>query len=223
MTFRTSAMVYLVLAIIILTPLVASADPGCITSNGNLLIESTGIYEVEIGGPTQCFDYDSINVLGTTTFDLGSIIDVNIINGYSPTGTFEILTSVGAITDNGIDLDPSDMSTFSLTVNANNVVLTAIGAGLTGDFDGDNDVDGADFLLWQRGGSPSPLSPTDLADWQANYGAGTLLSAAAVAVPEPSCIMLLNLGALAALGWRRSPRRQNIDPNRTGIEPVPRD
>ena len=215
MTFRTSAMVYLVLAIIILTPLVARADPGCITANGNLLIESTGIYEVEIGGTTKCQEYDSTDVLGTTTFDLGSIIDVNIINGYSPTGTFEILTSVGAITDNEIALHASDVGAFMLSVNTNNVVLTAIGTSLTGDFDGDNDVDGADFLLWQRGGSPSPLSSTDLADWQSNYDAGTLLSAAAVgasagfaAVPEPSSFMLLNLGALAVLGWRRSPRSQ---------------
>ncbi len=45
---------------------------------------------------------------------------------------------------------------------------------LPGDFDGDGDVDGRDFLAWQRGGSPNPLSASDLADWQANYGMGSL-------------------------------------------------
>ena len=31
--------------------------------------------------------------------------------------------------------------------------------GQPGDFDGDDDVDGQDFLIWQRGGSPTALSP----------------------------------------------------------------
>lgn len=41
--------------------------------------------------------------------------------------------------------------------------------------DGDGDVDGRDFLIWQRGGSPSAadgVSSSDLAIWQSNYGAG---------------------------------------------------
>ena len=54
-----------------------------------------------------------------------------------------------------------------------------------GDFDEDGDVDGADFLKWQR-------DPTigNLADWQANYGAASSL-AAAEAVPEPASLMIL--------------------------------
>lgn len=62
-------------------------------------------------------------------------------------------------------------------------------AGEAGDFDGDGDVDGRDFLVWQRGNSPSSLSASDLADWQNNYGLATL--AAATAVPEPGCIATL--------------------------------
>jgi hypothetical protein len=58
-----------------------------------------------------------------------------------------------------------------------------------GDFDEDGDVDGRDFLEWQRGNSPNPLSSGDLSDWQNNYGAGSL--AATTAVPEPSCLSLL--------------------------------
>jgi hypothetical protein len=40
--------------------------------------------------------------------------------------------------------------------------------------DGDGDVDGRDFLVWQRSSSASSqgVSSGDLADWQANYGAG---------------------------------------------------
>jgi hypothetical protein len=39
-----------------------------------------------------------------------------------------------------------------------------------GNFDGDGDVDGRDFLIWQRGGSPTAGSAADLAAWQSNYG-----------------------------------------------------
>jgi hypothetical protein len=38
--------------------------------------------------------------------------------------------------------------------------------------DGDGDVDGRDFLLWQRGGSAGAIGGGDLADWQNNYGSG---------------------------------------------------
>jgi hypothetical protein len=58
-----------------------------------------------------------------------------------------------------------------------------------GDFDEDGDVDGRDFMQWQRGNSPDPLSASDLADWQSNYGFGSL--AAITAVPEPNCLALL--------------------------------
>lgn len=48
---------------------------------------------------------------------------------------------------------------------------------LSADFDVDGDVDGRDFLLWQRGGSPTPFSSTDLEDWQDHYGEPEALSA----------------------------------------------
>jgi len=41
---------------------------------------------------------------------------------------------------------------------------------LPGDFDDDGDVDGADFLSWQRGGSPNGINSSDLTDWEANFG-----------------------------------------------------
>lgn len=61
---------------------------------------------------------------------------------------------------------------------------------LEGDFDMDGDVDGQDFLLWQRGGSPSGPTAGDLAEWQRDYGIG-VFTASSNAVPEPSGIILL--------------------------------
>jgi hypothetical protein len=64
------------------------------------------------------------------------------------------------------------------------LAVVSTGPGSPGDFDNDGDVDGHDFLAWQRGGSPNPQSASDLADWQTNYGSGSLV-AGSVAVPEP--------------------------------------
>ncbi len=81
------------------------------------------------------------------------------------------------------------------------------------DFDNDGDVDGADFLIWQRGfgiGTQNfegdadfsgNVDGTDLAIWQNLYGTGPL--AAIGSVPEPSSVMLLLVSVLSCGGTRR--------------------
>jgi hypothetical protein len=76
-----------------------------------------------------------------------------------------------------------------------------ISTGPNGDYDNDGDVDGRDFLVWQRGGSPTPFSAGDLTAWQTNYGAGGPLTAVQ-AVPEPALLTLL-LPAATGLVMRR--------------------
>jgi hypothetical protein len=80
--------------------------------------------------------------------------------------------------------------------------------GLAGDFDKDGDVDGRDFLVWQRGGSPVPLSATDLSDWHTNFGA-TGLQAIFIAIPEPAAqiLGLLSAFVLYTTRWRTTPSK----------------
>jgi hypothetical protein len=77
---------------------------------------------------------------------------------------------------------------------------------VAGDYDYDRDVDGADFLLWQRDfGSTTNLAAdgdgslvvddADLNVWKTSFGASA--TAVIAAVPEPSALVLL---ATAALG-----------------------
>jgi hypothetical protein len=86
----------------------------------------------------------------------------------------------------------------------NDMILEAVAVELEGDFDDDGDVDGRDFLRWQRGGSPAPLSSGDLTAWQTNYGMGGL--AAVSAVPEPSTVCLIFFANITAVGLKRSSR-----------------
>jgi hypothetical protein len=76
------------------------------------------------------------------------------------------------------------------------VMYTAFATAVDGDFDNDGDVDGRDFLIWQRGGSPNGVgSASDLALWKANYGFGTLSAVSATtAVPEPTSLLLTVVG-----------------------------
>ncbi|WP_168205418.1 hypothetical protein [Bythopirellula goksoeyrii] len=80
---------------------------------------------------------------------------------------------------------------------------TVLTVGLAGDFDGNNKVNGLDFLKWQRGETPQPLSAAELADWEANYGTNIPISSTAV-VPESSSFMLAVLALIVSLHWRHS-------------------
>jgi len=81
-------------------------------------------------------------------------------------------------------------------------------ANLPGDFNGDNVVNGKDFLMWQRGQSSLPLNSNDLASWQGNYGMSELI--APFAVPEPRSIILVALTMLGSLISRIAGRLAEI-------------
>lgn len=57
-----------------------------------------------------------------------------------------------------------------VTVEARMDLLEAADGGVQGDFDGDGDADGQDFLIWQRGDSPLGGTQAELAAWEAGYG-----------------------------------------------------
>jgi hypothetical protein len=74
-------------------------------------------------------------------------------------------------------------------------------SGPPGDFDFDLDVDGEDFLLWQRG-LGTDYDDGDLADWRSSFGTSSTVAAAA-AVPEPATLLLSACGATALVLRRR--------------------
>lgn len=83
-------------------------------------------------------------------------------------------------------------------IRVDNVGLEFVPSTVTpGDFDGDGNVDGRDFLLWQR-----DTNVGNLADWQNNYGGGGELAAIA-AVPEPGSLLLVCAAAMFAGCCRR--------------------
>ncbi|MDZ4659952.1 MAG: hypothetical protein SH868_20435 [Bythopirellula sp.] len=82
-----------------------------------------------------------------------------------------------------------------------------------GDYDFDGDVDGRDFLIWQRaygtsdsmadGDDSGTVGPEDLVIWQDHYGETAPPVAASISVPEPAS---LALGVMSLLAMVRRPR-----------------
>ncbi len=114
-------------------------------------------------------------------------------DGYIPFNGFYLNGGSGGPTSRSID---------EIRLGTTFADVAPIAAGLDGDFDVDGDVDGADFLLWQQGGSPNGATAGDLALWQGSYGAGNV-SAAISGVPEPTSVLLLGIAGTLWVMRRR--------------------
>ncbi len=93
------------------------------------------------------------------------------------------------------------------TILASRFTVAAPATGVSGDFNGDEIVNGGDFLAWQRGQSPSRLGGGDLAAWKANFvgaAAGASAQATAAKVPEPAALVLaMAWGLCLVMNWSR--------------------
>jgi hypothetical protein len=110
------------------------------------------------------------------------------------------------------------------TILASRFSVMAPPPTLPGDFNGNGRVDGADFLVWQRGGSPNRLSASDLSLWRTNFGRTATVGAAGQ-VPEPGAMFLAMSCALAFKRLRARlllptpPRSGRASPTRTARAP----
>jgi hypothetical protein len=165
---------------------------------GSALVSGSLSYTTNGGSPL------AINIAGTFPLGVVTTNDLSLFRNSSPgVGQGDVLLlSSGSVTTNAnitAAAPPSGLYS-AIFVDVNGVQLgVGVGAavGRAGDFDLDQDVDGADFLKWQRGESPTPLSSGDLTDWRTNFGA-TSLGAASHAVPEPSTATLIIIMAVAS-------------------------
>ncbi|TWT92309.1 Autotransporter-associated beta strand repeat protein [Botrimarina colliarenosi] len=90
-------------------------------------------------------------------------------------------------------------------------VTTFVPFVLAGDYNNDGLVNAADYTVWRDGGplqnetaSPGVVDAADYAAWSDNYGAVGPSSATALAVPEPTTILLAFGAIVFALSGRRN-------------------
>lgn len=132
---------------------------GALTISGAYDQGAGAALAIEIGG-TNPTEFDTVSVSGAAT--LAGTLELTRINGFNPSAgsTFAIVTA-GSLTGTFTTVSGPAASGFSVSYTPTQVILTATGSGLTGDLDGDCDVDISDLaVLLSHYGTPSP-SPAD--------------------------------------------------------------
>jgi hypothetical protein len=169
-------------------------SPGTLTVDGDFIQDSNGELMIEVASGAR---FDRLVV--SDQLQAGGTLKV-VLTGSSPAAgnTFDIL-DWGSQGGTFAHVDLPSLAP-GLTWNTAELYISGVlgvdASNVPGDFDLDGDVDGRDFLMWQR-------NPTigNLADWQANYGAGSL--SASTAVPEPAALQLILMAAVAVYTQRR--------------------
>jgi hypothetical protein len=190
-------------------------SPGTLDISGNFAQNAGGVLKMEIASISS---FDQLNIGGALM--AGGTLDVDLLS-FSPVAgntfdLFDFASSLGSFT---LDLPTlgGGLEWFTdnlLTTGELGVVSASIVEDA--DFDGDGDVDGRDFLTWQRGfglteqqnnslgdaNGDGDIDAADLAVWQTQYGQPSEL-ATQTAVPEPTSLVLLATLGLGSC-FRRS-------------------
>jgi hypothetical protein len=139
-------------------------------------------------------------------------VNLTSMSTFAPTNSASLgnVFTVGGVRDiTFLYAGPNDTSLRSGLVR----YVSAAG-GVAGDYNGNGVVDAADFVLWRKGGplqnEGRSTGVTDAADyyfWKARFGAtagaGGGSSLGGSAVPEPSLLSLIMIGAWIAFGRGR--------------------
>lgn len=186
---------------------------GGLEVSGNFAQNSNGVLRMQI---TSTSIFDRLVVDGTLM--AGGLLNIELLN-FSPEAgdSFDLFDFSSAL--GSFHLDLPALAAGLVWDDANLLqtgVLSVAAAVITenADFDGDGDIDGRDFLIWQRGfGGAGDLATgdangdglvdaADLAIWQTQYGSTPQLSSATTAVPEPAAWVLV-AGYALALAFKR--------------------
>jgi hypothetical protein len=163
--------------------------------NGTGNVGDFGGEEYHFNNPLSSFNEAGMTTL-TMPFSAATVIQAQeFATAGDASATDFNLYYLGLQTDPGVGL---------VDLEVEFVRIITPSTGIAGDFDGDDDVDGNDLLVWQRRVGVD-LDGDDLDDWRANFGMGAGVGAAAGAVPEPAGALLaaMAIGGAAAVRRRR--------------------
>jgi hypothetical protein len=183
---------------------------------GGLMLNS-GTLEIELASDALA---DNLVVEGGVL--LGGDLTVKPLSGFTPMGgdSWQILTA-GSITGQFNAITAG----YSIIQQGSSLMLffgDAPPVGMAGDYNGDNEVDAADYVVWRAAitgdvtlanetASPGVVDQADFEAWRANFGATTGETAVGVsqngmtAVPEPASLALLLIGVIALVASRTTP------------------
>jgi hypothetical protein len=175
---------------------------GTLSIEGRFANGEASTLAIELGGLAAGTQYDQLLVDGGATLD--GTLSVSLV-GFTPFvgDTFTILTA-DAIGGQFSTLSLPGPYQWDVDYGATDVVLSVIGPGLVGDFNSDNKVDMADYVVWRK----SDGSPQRYETWRSHYGnipgaGNSLESSGPASVPEPASIFFV-ITAACGLAFRRT-------------------
>jgi hypothetical protein len=211
--------------------LIVRVDP----TTGMAQLRNDSPHTIAIEGYSIFSPTNQLNVAGWSSLD-DQNVSPNVVEAAPTAGVLSELVTDGTITLNGFQtyslgtIHPvagTQNLTFEFLMDGapdsqDGVVsygpLYVVGPSADADFDNDNDVDGNDFLIWQRGVGVGNSNATgdadgngivngaDLTAWRSEFGPAS--TAAAGAIPEPSTALLAVLAG--GIFWRRARRERGM-------------
>ena len=169
-------------------------------------LSSTGVLEIDLGEN----NIDFFDLTGAAS--LSGTLDVVLEAGFTPSGSYTVVSSATSLNAAGLSLSAEDEAMFDLQVQGNDLLLVVMSVE-NADFDSDSDVDLADLMAWQRGfgitsgaglsdgdaNGDGAVDGDDLAVWRNQLGTVAALGAAGTVVPEPTSLFLLFAASVGVL------------------------
>ena len=185
--------------------LVLGASPGQITLPSYTQTEM-GTLEIELGG-TGANEIDRLIVTGQAF--IAGTLNLSLIDDFVPSGgeTFDFLAAAGGISGafDTINLPSLPLGLFWSFNNDNPTMFQLfVMDSLPGDYNLDNTVDAADYVVWRKTGINGPQG---YIDWRSHFGQTAMGSGAeaiaSAAVPEPAALVFMSLAAACGYLQRR--------------------
>ena len=161
-------------------------SPGLIKVQGNYIQNSTGAFQVELGGLAAGTQHDQLNVIGSVMLD--GAVEVSVVNGFAPQlndpftiilndGTDVIVGGFAGLTEWGI-LTTADHRQYRISYvggDGNDVTLTYINQPPTANADGPYSIGEGASLRLDGSGSYDPEDATTALkyEWDLDYNGVT--------------------------------------------------
>jgi len=193
--------------------MLSSALPAMINLNDlitlDVLVENIADVVAVVGA-------DELDYTLSVSGDLfGSAMDMDLALGGGKTHPVILDTSSIGLKSGIITVETTSLAAANSFIEIP-IDFEVLNLGMTADFDKDLDIDGADFLIWQRGlgsgttpaegdaDADGDVDASDLATWGTQYGTTQFsLQQAAATVPEPTPFALIGIAMALAAVTRR--------------------
>ena len=179
------------------------------------MLDESGTLAFKLSGNVEAIDFGKVDVSSELVAD--GTLEVSLEAGFAPSlgDSFNIL-DWQMISGTFDDVELPSLAT-NLEWDTSQLYLTGVlTVALPGDFNLDEMVDAADYVVWRKNETANNPLPNDTGLttqvvrfnlWRGNFGAmagaGAGNSDASTAAPEPGSLVLLMLGIMFSLPLRR--------------------